>query len=413
MPFTDSPHGHGYDDDPTPRRPHRAPPGTPSLRPVLFVAVTVLIVGLTVAGVWLGARFLGHLRPQPAATNPDEQPKVAVANGPLDAEEVEANTLFETDKDSVVNVDTIQLRRGQFGLRGSEQQTGTGSGFVWDQDARVVTNYHVVHEAVGREGTIEIRVVMADRHTYKARIVGTAPDFDLAVIQMLNPPAKDRLKPISVATSADLKVGQKVFAIGNPFALSLTLTTGIISNLDRTIEAPTGSPIVGAIQHTAQINPGNSGGPLLNKFGKLVGVNTSITTPSGGNVGIGFSIPSDTVNDVVTKIIRNERPLKPDLGVSLFDQSTIRRAGYDTGVMIATVVPGGPAGQAKLRGVRRDPQTGRIEPGDVILAINDETVGSVDDFQQIVAKLHTGQQVKVRYLRDEAEHEATLTVRGV
>jgi S1-C subfamily serine protease len=413
MPLTDRPFDPDY--DPPPVRPSRPPRPAPqsSLRPLAFLVLTALVVGVTVVGVWLGVRLIDHLRPQPAATNPDAEPKPAVANGPLDADEVEANTVFETNKDSVVNVDTIMLRRG-FDLRVSEQQTGTGSGFVWDTDARVVTNYHVVQDAVERgAGSMEVRVVTADRHKYKARVVGTAPDYDLAVIQMIDPPAKDRLKPIAVATSSDLKVGQKAFAIGNPFALSLTLTTGIISNLDRTIEAPTGAPIPGAIQHTAQINPGNSGGPLLNKAGKLIGVNTSITTPSGGNVGIGFSIPSDTVNDVVTKVIRNERPQKPDLGVRLYDQLKLRRAGYDTGVMIAAVVPGGPAEQAKLRGLRRDPQTGRVEPGDIILAINGEAVGNVDDYQRIVAKLRPGQQVRVRYLRDETERETTLTVRGV
>jgi S1-C subfamily serine protease len=262
-----------------------------------------------------------------------------------------------------------------------------------------------------------LRVTTADRTEYPAAIVGLSPDHDLAVIQVSAP--KDKLVPIQLATSSDLKEGQKVFAIGNPFDLSLTLTTGIVSALGRTIESDKqrGAPITGAIQHQAPINPGNSGGPLLNRFGKLIGVNTSITSPSGGNVGIGFAIPSDTVNQVVTEIIRTGRTVKPDLGVRLYDQRRLRAAGYDQGVMIAEVIPGGPADQAKLRGLRRNPDTGRAEPGDIILAINGQTVNGVDDFQKIVAGLKPGQQVKVKYLRvegnNEAEKEATVTVGGV
>ncbi|MDB5312749.1 MAG: degQ 2 [Gemmataceae bacterium] len=400
------------DDDTPPRRPRRGPDQFP-LRPLLYVLLVVFGVGAGMGVFWLGGQLLNKARRDtPAATNPDAKPKEAVANAPLDGEETEAHALFEGDKDSVVNVDTVLLKRGQFDDRAAEQQTGTGSGFVWDADGRIVTNYHVIEDATKRPN-MAIRVVMADRRAYDGRIVGTAPDYDLAVVQMLNPPPKEKLRPIQVATSTDLKVGQKVFAIGNPFGLSLTLTTGIISNVDRTIEAPTGAPIPGAIQHTAQINPGNSGGPLLNRAGKLIGVNTSITTPSGGNVGIGFSIPSDTVNQVVTEIVRTGRTARPDLGVRLYDQKKLRRAGYEKGVMIAEVIPNGSADRAKLHGLRRNPETGKAEPGDIILAINGEEVPGVDDFQRVVAKLKPGQQVQVRYLRDEVEREVTLTVGGV
>lgn len=394
------------DDRPRSRKPKKA--GASAL-PVLFVAVVIVTIGFVIGGVWLGGKFVDAFRSQPAAVNPDAKPRETVSNGPLDTEENEANQVFEVDKDSVVNVDTVLLQRGSFD--GSERQTGTGSGFVWDTDGRIVTNYHVIEEIYKRKN-VAIRVVMADRQSYDARIVGTAPDYDLAVVQIVNVP-KDRLKPIPVATSSDLKVGQKVYAIGNPFGLSLTLTAGIISNLDRAIESPTGAPIAGAIQHTAQINPGNSGGPLLNRAGKLVGVNTQIASPSGGNVGIGFSIPSDTVNQVVTSVIRQERPLKPDLGIRLYDEKRLRSAGYTKGVMIAEVMPGGPADLAKLRGIRRGANGSLAGPGDVVLAINGEEVGGAADFQRIVAKLRPDASVRVKFLRDETEREVTLTVRGV
>lgn len=395
-------------DRPFPPSRRRQEPPANSLKSLLVGLVVLLGLGVMSAGLVLGYRALIRAdRDMPAATNPDVKPKVVVANSPLDSEEVEANTLFESDKESVVNVDTVALTRGVFDDQTTEHQTGTGSGFVWDSDGRIVTNYHVVEEALKRTDR-SIRVVLAERSRYDARIVGAAPDFDLAVVQIAAP--KEKLKPISLADSSELKVGQKVFAIGNPFGLSLTLTTGIISNLDRMIESPSGTPIPKSIQHTAQINPGNSGGPLLNRSGKLIGVNTSIASPSGGNVGIGFSIPSNTVNQVVTEIIKTGRTARVDFGVRLYDQKKLRRAGYENGVMIAEVIPGGVAARAGLRGLRQNPTSGRAEPGDIILAINGQLVDGVDEFQAIVTRLTPGSRVTVRFLRGEDEREITVTV---
>ncbi|HEY3790042.1 MAG TPA: PDZ domain-containing protein, partial [Urbifossiella sp.] len=166
------------------------------------------------------------------------------------------------------------------------------------------------------------------------------------------------------------------------------------------------------LQIDAPINHGNSGGPSFDVYGRVVGVNSAIFSPSGGSVGIGFSIPSDTVNSVVTAIIRQERPKNPDLGVRLYDEKKLRSAGYDKGVMVAEVIPGGPAALAKLHGIRRD-ANGLAQPGDVLLAINGEAIGGVQDFQRIVSKLKIDQKITVRYLRDEVEYETTLTVRGV
>ena len=400
-----------FDDDTPPpsRRPRKPEPRPFNARPLLYLMAGLFALGLLGMGIWAAVEFIPRLRNGPA-NDPNAKPRETTPAPTLDAEEAEAVNVFKATRDSVVNVDLVLLKRDRYAGQ-LEEQAGGGSGFVWDADGRIVTNFHVVEEAIKRGSGMAVRVVLADRSVYDAAIVGTAPDYDLAVVKVNAP--KDKLKPITVGTSKDLEVGRKVYAIGNPFGLSLTMTTGIISNVDRTIDAPTGAPIIGAIQHSAPINPGNSGGPLLDRVGRLIGVNTSITTPSGGNVGIGFAVPVDTVNSVVTDLIRTGRSQKPDLGVRLYDEKKMRRAGYEKGVMLAEVIPNGPADKAKLRGVRKNPLTGKVEPGDVILAIDGEQIGGTNDFQRIVGKLQPGQTVKVKFLRDETEREATVTAQGV
>jgi len=310
----------------------------------------------------------------------------------------------------VVNVDVVvRVRSLEAGVQ--VRQTGTGSGFIWDDDGRIVTNYHVVRDALNGNGP-SIRIVLADRSAHAARIVGATPDFDLAVVQIVDVP-EDKLKKIRVGTSKDLEVGQKVFAIGNPFGLSLTLTKGIISALDREIDAPSGATIPGAIQTDAPINPGNSGGPLLDKDGRLVGVNTSIATPSGGNVGIGFAIPVDTVNAVVTELIKKGKLLRPDVGVKLVDQFRVRRAGFPKGVMIGEVADGGPADQAGLLGLRKSPRTGDIVPGDLVLKIDGDEVNSNLDFARTILKHKPGDKLQFTIDRNGDQSDVEVVVRGV
>lgn len=387
----------------------RPRPAKPSGWPVAVAVVASFLLGAALLW-WLAPKIGRNLQPalDPSATERQPAPR-----SPLDAEEQQAVAVFESARESVVNVDTM-VRVRRLDMRVQEQQAGTGSGFFWDDDGRIVTNFHVVREAAANPGAVGLRVVLADRTAWDAHIVGVAPDYDLAVLVIGDPSfPKSKAKKIKVGTSADLKVGQKAFAIGNPFALSLTMTKGIVSALDRQIESLTDRPIAGAIQHSAQINPGNSGGPLLDKDGRLIGVNSSITTPSGGNVGIGFAIPVDTVNPVVTELIQRGRILKPDLGVKLVDQRRLRRAGFSDGVMIQQVEPDGPAAKAGLRGLGQDPDTGDVTPGDLILAIDGKDVENAADYARLVGDHKVGDKVKLTIERGEKRFDVEATLRGV
>lgn len=401
-----------YDDDRPRRRSH---PSRKGLSPVVSIILVLFGVLFGAAAFWVGGQFLSNIGKEHSLTDPDAKLREAAQKEPLDANEREAVDLFKKVKPSVVNVDIVQVSRLGWDERAFEQQTSAGSGFIWDDDGRIVTNYHVVAD-LKSHANMTARIVMADRTAYDAAIVGVAPDFDLAVLQFAqhNRPSSDKIKKIELGTSHDLEVGQKAYAIGNPFGLSLTMTKGIISALDRVIESPAKTPIPGIIQIDAAINPGNSGGPLLDKSGHLIGVNTAIasTTPNGGNVGIGFAIPSDTVNQVVTQIIKSGRILRPDLGIKLYDQRKLRQKRYDHGVMIERTTPNGPAARAGLLGLRTNPATGVVEPGDIIIAMNGKTIDSVDDYERVVRTLQPGDQIIVKILRKEAEQEVTLTVGG-
>lgn len=226
---------------------------------------------------------------------PDAQPRAITPRGDLAADEQATIDLFKAVSASVVHVTNVTVHNDPFGLKVQAVPRGTGTGFIWDDNGFIVTNYHVV------EGANMVRVILADRSTYDSSQIWGYPDKDLAILRINAP--KKKLKPIAVGTSHDLQVGQKAFAIGNPFGLDQTLTTGIVSALDREIESVSGRPIRGVIQTSAPINPGNSGGPLLDSAGRLIGVNTAILSPSGTFAGIGFAIPVDEVNRVVPRLI--------------------------------------------------------------------------------------------------------------
>jgi 2-alkenal reductase len=282
-------------------------------------------------------------------------PRSVQARGLLSDSERAVIELFERDSPSVVQVvgRTGGTDMGQLGGEGAAAQSGSGS--VWDAAGHIVTNNHVV------EGTSELAVRFPSGETGRATIVGTAPTYDLAVIRVtgVKLPA-----PLPIGTSADLKVGQAAFAIGNPFGLDQSLTTGIISALKRRLPTSNGREISNVIQTDAAINPGNSGGALLDSAGRLIGVNTAIVSPSGTNAGIGFAIPIDTVNRVVPELIRNGRVPTPGIGIVAGDESLATRLGVE-GVIIVRTVPGSPAERAGLRGVDMARQT----LGDVIVGV--------------------------------------------
>ncbi len=327
-------------------------------------------------------------------------PREVIPRGDLSADESLTIALFRQASPSVVNITTLALRRDFFTLNLLEIPEGTGSGFVWDGAGHIVTNFHVIQNADVAQ------VTLADHSTWKARRVGVAPDKDLAVLRIDVP--KGRLRPIPIGTSNDLRVGQKVFAIGNPFGLDQTLTTGVISALGREIESVTRRPIRGVIQTDAAINPGNSGGPLLDSAGRLIGVNTAIFSPSGASVGIGFAIPVDTVNRIVPQLIRHGKIIRPGLGVQVAEDQLARELGLP-GVLVVNVVLGGAAAKAGIHPTRRD-FSGQVILGDVIIALGGKQIGSVNDLYFVLEQYRIGQTITVTLLREGNRREVKVTL---
>jgi S1-C subfamily serine protease len=299
-------------------------------------------------------------------------------------------------------------------------QSGTGSGAIFDNLGHIVTNYHVIEVADVRGGSIE--VTLADKTKHPARIVGKDPNNDLAVLKIDVP--QNRLSPIALGTSDGLQVGQKVLAIGNPYGLERTLTTGIISSLGRSIEAENGRIIEDVIQTDAAINPGNSGGPLLNTRGEIIGINTAIVSPGGGgNVGIGFSIPVDTVQRITKDLVTYGFVRRPYLGIrqnaaiALAEYGSLaRRLRIDAegGLLVVQVEPGSPAEAAGIRGYSREEIVGNYRVpagGDVILAINGRAVNSVGELGTAIDRHKPNETVTVSILRDNRKIEIPVVLR--
>jgi S1-C subfamily serine protease len=336
---------------------------------------------------------------QPNLYDPDARPRVVTARGDLAEDEKNTIEVFKNASPSVVYITTIAVRRNLFSLNVYEIPKGTGSGFIWDRDGRIVTNYHVIAEAN------RIEVTLADHSTWKAVLVGAAPDRDLAVLQISAPAAK--LHPIPVGDSQTLQVGQKVFAIGNPFGLDQTLTTGVVSALGRQITAVTGRTIHDVIQTDAAINPGNSGGPLLDSAGRLIGVNTAIYSPSGASSGIGFAVPVGEVNRVVPQVIRHGKVVRPGLGLSLANRRLTRDLDLQ-GVLVLGVVPGSSAEKAGLRGTQQ--VRGGLILGDIILAVNGTPVEDYNSLRDEIERYRVGETVTLTLLRDNRRIEVPVTL---
>jgi S1-C subfamily serine protease len=331
------------------------------------------------------------------------EPRAVTARGDLAADETSTIALFKAISPSVVYITTTTVRRELFSFRPLEVPQGAGSGFVWNDNGYVVTNFHVIAGVGGA------RVTLADQSTWPAQLVGAEPDKDIAVLKIDAP--QHLLPPIPLGTSTDLQVGQKVFAIGNPFGFDQTLTTGVISGLGREIESATGRLIQGVIQTDAAINPGNSGGPLLDSAGRVIGINTAIVSPSGAYAGIGFAVPVDIVNRIVPQIIRGEPIQKPLLGIRMADDYLVRRLGLQ-GVLILDVAPGGTAAQAGLRPTRED-RLNRIVLGDLIVAADGKSVRNATDLFRVLDSHEVGDTLTLTVLRDGGKTDVPVQLRAV
>ena len=330
-------------------------------------------------------------------------PRAVTPRSDLDAEEKATIALFRQSSPSVVHITTLAVRQDLFTLNLLQIPEGTGSGLIWDDTGNIVTNFHVIQNADGAQ------VTLADHSTWKARRVGIAPDKDLAVLKIDAP--RTQLRAIPLGTSKDLQVGQKVFAIGNPFGLDQTLTRGIISALGREIESVTRRPIQGVIQTDAAINPGNSGGPLLDSAGRMIGLNTAIYSPTGTSAGIGFAIPVDIINRVVPELIRFGRVSRPGIGIQLVDDQLAQEVGAP-GPIVYEVVPGSAAARAGIRPTRRDP-TGRVRLGDVLVSIDGKKVASANDVFLALEGYKVGDTVTVGLLRNGTQEYVRVTLEAV
>ena len=324
----------------------------------------------------------------------------------LDREEQINVNVFRKSSPSVVNISTqreVTVKvKGVDGAQGKTETkrvgAGTGSGFVWDNQGHVVTNFHVVDEADF------IRVKLTNGTQWDAQLLGKSPEFDLAVLK-INAPAR-HLKPLATGRSDNLEVGQKVYAIGNPFGLDQTLTTGIVSGLGREIDSKSGDLIRGVIQTDAAINPGNSGGPLLDSQGSLIGVNTAILSRSGASAGIGFAVPVNTVSATVPLLISGKTINRGCLGLALAP-AQISRQVSDEGVLVMGIAKGSPAAQAELLPTRKD-KSGQVILGDIVVSFNKQKVSSSKDLLAFLQDHHAGEEVMLGIKRGDEYSRVTL-----
>ncbi|HEX3757216.1 MAG TPA: trypsin-like peptidase domain-containing protein [Kofleriaceae bacterium] len=362
----------------------------------ILALLLLIVAGALVYNVVQQRRQPEHFvsfEPRPVAQRPDDK---------LGADEQSTIDVFSKFSRSVVHITSLQTRRDRMTLDIAEIPQGTGSGFVWDQDGHIVTNFHVVQ--LGDTASVTLN----DNTTYPATIVGRAPDKDIAVLHIDAPPQK--LLPLPLGQSATLKVGQKVLAIGNPFGLDQTLTTGVVSGLGREIQSVTKRSIFDVIQTDASINPGNSGGPLLDSSGRLIGINTAIFSPSGANAGIGFAVPVDTVNSIVPQLLKYGKVKRPGLGIATIGDETAAQNNID-GVVIASVLSGGGAEQAGLIGLSQDLNGTRV--GDVIVKVDGTEIHRGSDLFRVLDGHNVGDVVDVTVVNRGQRRTVKVTLQEV
>lgn len=367
------------------------------------VAWLFVLFLLAALAFWFSSRPDREGSREPSYAGPEVQPRTVSGSPTLGSDELATIAVFEQASQSVVFIVNRALRRDFFSLNPIEVPQGAGSGFIWDHLGHIVTNFHVVY------GADSLTVALSEKNEYETRLVGVDPDHDLAVLRIQAP--RDTLHPIAIGSAHDLRVGQKVLAIGNPFGLDRTLTTGVVSAIGRTIKAMTGRTIEGAIQTDAAINPGNSGGPLLDSAGRLIGVNTQIVSPSGAFAGISFAVPVDMVNRIVPQLIKHGKIIRPGIGVSVLPDAITARWGV-RGVAIRQVTPEGAAARAGLIGLR-SVKGGQVSLGDVVTSLGGEAVRTVDDLLTILDRHQVGDQVTAQVIREGEERTVSLTLQAL
>ena len=360
-----------------------------SARQILLIA---LISGIFAAGAVVILDGI-HNRFSPSQAAFSETPPAGISDPATSTDEKNNIEVYRTLSPGVVFIHSTSYARDFFGF--VEPQEGSGSGSILDQNGNILTNYHVI------QGAQKLSVSMGGKKDYPAVVVGGDPDTDLAVIRLTEKPAGS-LTVVPMGDSKNLNVGQKVLAIGNPFGLDRTLTTGVISGLERPIRARNSRLIEGAIQTDASINPGNSGGPLLDSHGRMIGINSQILSPSGSSAGVGFAVPVNIARRIVPQLLQFGRVRRPKLGINTRDVGQLRNQidlPVDDGVLIYQVARGGGAAAAGLRGVQQT-ETGDVELGDIIVAIDNDKVTNSDDLFRVLDKHQIGDTVQVHIWRD-------------
>ncbi|MCG6933624.1 MAG: trypsin-like peptidase domain-containing protein [Gallionella sp.] len=365
---------------------------TRRLRAVLYGAISLALIGMLLNLI-------------PHADGATARPRAVTPRGPLAADEKATIRLFENSRNSVVYITTRAQVRDFWSRDIFSVPRGTGSGFIWDESGHVVTNYHVI------ENASEATVRLANGKDYPATLVGASQLHDIAVLKIKI--SQKFSPPLPIGTSHDLKVGQDVYAIGNPFGLDWTLTNGIVSALDRSLTEENGNTVEHLIQTNAAINPGNSGGPLLDSAGRLIGINTAIYSPSGANAGIGFAVPVDTVNRVVPQLISHGKYTRPVIGIGI-DQDINQRMTailQIKGVVVLRVPPGSAAAAAGLEGVATT-QDGTIIPGDIITAIEGKPVNSVSELAARLDDFRVGDSVSLTVMREGKRRKVQVVLQA-
>src|SRR6266498_3279175 len=358
-------------------------------RQILVIALgSALFAAIAVAGL---QRLSGHFQPFGSAST---STPANITDPSMATDEQNNIEVYKATSPGVVYIQSTTIVRDFFGMF-SRPVEGAGSGSIIDDQGDILTNFHVIADAE------KLTVSFGSGKNYPARVIGKDPDTDLAVIRLLETP-KEPLTIVPMADSDKLIVGQKVLAIGNPFGLDRTLTTGVISGLQRPIRAQNGRQIEGAIQTDASINPGNSGGPLLDSHGRMIGINSQIESPSGASAGVGFAIPVNIAKRIVPQLLRNGAVSRPKLGISTRDVESLKNQvnlPVSEGVLIWQLAPGGAAANAGLRGLTQT-EDGDVELGDLIVAIHGEKVGNSDDLYRVLDKHQVGETVRVEVVRN-------------